>query len=269
MKSYFRGNVFKLILVGALIVFVILYALGYVKLQERFQSAPTNASVPGASNLVLEDGNGNLSSIGFPSGLIMIWRPPATAFSSTGIIIPPSGWAICDGENGTPDLRGRFVVGSTNASINKTLPTGITSKTYTSTITNSIVGGAETVELTKSQMPRHKHGVNVSQNTEQSAGSQGFPSGGFHVSFRTSDRDMKDSSAYSPTNTGTTSATPNSWSYTGMRSSRATSTNSYPRDLVYFEGGRMPADANVDAEGNGLPHENMPPYIALVYIMKL
>jgi hypothetical protein len=63
MKSYFRGNVFKLILVGALIVFSILYALGYVKLQERFQTTPTNTSVPRTINLVLEDENGNLSSI--------------------------------------------------------------------------------------------------------------------------------------------------------------------------------------------------------------
>ena len=24
----------------------------------------------------------------------------------------PDGWALCNGENGTPDLRGRFVVGA-------------------------------------------------------------------------------------------------------------------------------------------------------------
>jgi hypothetical protein len=49
----------------------------------------------------------------------------ATAFSGTGTIVTgtiilwsgsvgsiPSGWALCDGTSGTPDLRGRFVVGA-------------------------------------------------------------------------------------------------------------------------------------------------------------
>jgi len=51
----------------------------------------------------------------------------------------PSGWAICNGANGTPDLRDRFVVGS-----GSTYATGAT-------------GGASTVTLTSSQMPAHNH----------------------------------------------------------------------------------------------------------------
>lgn len=27
----------------------------------------------------------------------------------------PSGWALCDGNNGTPDLRSRFVIGATGS----------------------------------------------------------------------------------------------------------------------------------------------------------
>jgi len=41
-----------------------------------------------------------------PSGLIAIWS------GSTGSI--PSGWVICDGTNGTPDLRNSFVLGAGN-----------------------------------------------------------------------------------------------------------------------------------------------------------
>ena len=41
---------------------------------------------------------------GFVSGMIMLWS------GSTGTI--PSGWALCDGTSGTPDLRDRFVVGA-------------------------------------------------------------------------------------------------------------------------------------------------------------
>lgn len=37
-----------------------------------------------------------------PTGLICMW---------SGTVIP-DGWALCNGENGTPDLRDRFVIGS-------------------------------------------------------------------------------------------------------------------------------------------------------------
>jgi hypothetical protein len=39
-----------------------------------------------------------------PRGLIALW--------SGRIAQVPSGWALCDGRNGTPDLRDRFVVGA-------------------------------------------------------------------------------------------------------------------------------------------------------------
>jgi len=39
-----------------------------------------------------------------PSGVIVIWSGSAAAI--------PSGWNLCNGSNGTPDLRNRFVVGA-------------------------------------------------------------------------------------------------------------------------------------------------------------
>lgn len=48
-----------------------------------------------------------------PSGGIIMWS------GSTSSI--PSGWALCDGSNGTPDLRDRFVIGAGNSySVNAT-----------------------------------------------------------------------------------------------------------------------------------------------------
>ncbi len=38
------------------------------------------------------------------SGIIVIW--------SGAIVNIPTGWVICDGNNGTPDLRNNFVVGA-------------------------------------------------------------------------------------------------------------------------------------------------------------
>jgi hypothetical protein len=40
----------------------------------------------------------------FTTGMIMLW--------SGSIASVPSGWALCNGSNGTPDLRNRFVVGA-------------------------------------------------------------------------------------------------------------------------------------------------------------
>jgi hypothetical protein len=42
----------------------------------------------------------------FPQGTILAW------YRTEGLKIPdPSEWAVCDGTNGTPDLRGKFVSG--------------------------------------------------------------------------------------------------------------------------------------------------------------
>lgn len=41
-----------------------------------------------------------------PSNIVIMW--------SGAIIEIPNGWFLCDGTNGTPDLRNRFVVGSGN-----------------------------------------------------------------------------------------------------------------------------------------------------------
>ena len=50
------------------------------------------------------------------------------------------GWYICNGQNGTPDLRGRFLVGKTD---------------YYPYI--GFMGGLEQVRLSVNEMPRHTH----------------------------------------------------------------------------------------------------------------
>jgi microcystin-dependent protein len=67
-------------------------------------------------------------------GMILMWSGQVDQI--------PTGWALCNGENETPDLRDRFIVG---AGLN-----------YRVTAT----GGAESVTLTIDQMPAHSHGVN-------------------------------------------------------------------------------------------------------------
>ncbi len=77
--------------------------------------------------------DGSSSFAGVPKGTIVLW--------SGGFDNIPSGWALCNGQNGTPDLRNRFVVGAGwNYSPGQT-------------------GGADWVTLTVEQMPSHNHGV--------------------------------------------------------------------------------------------------------------
>jgi microcystin-dependent protein len=65
---------------------------------------------PGTSgNLLTSNGTTWASTApptSFVAGMIMLW--------SGSIASIPSGWALCNGSNGTPDLRNRFVVGAGN-----------------------------------------------------------------------------------------------------------------------------------------------------------
>ena len=70
----------------------------------------------------------------FPSGGIIMWSGTASNI--------PSGWVLCNGNNNTPDLRDRFVLGAG------------------STYDPEDTGGQETVTISTSQMPSHTHTVN-------------------------------------------------------------------------------------------------------------
>ncbi len=47
---------------------------------------------------------GVASLVGIKSGMIVMW--------SGTIASIPAGWTLCNGSNGTPDLRDRFIVGA-------------------------------------------------------------------------------------------------------------------------------------------------------------
>ena len=60
-----------------------------------------------------------------------------------------TNWRICDGANGTPNLRVKFVM-------------GVGSSVNTSTATQGETGGANSYTLALNQMPQHKHDVSDS-----------------------------------------------------------------------------------------------------------
>ena len=69
------------------------------------QSA-TATSIQTLDNLYPILQNAPASAPAVPSGGIILWS------GSTGSV--PSGWYLCDGTNGTPDLRNSFIVGAGN-----------------------------------------------------------------------------------------------------------------------------------------------------------
>ncbi len=78
-----------------------------------------------------------------PTGSILLWS------GSTGSI--PSGWLLCDGTNGTPDLRDRFIIGAGNSyAVNATGGTAdavVVSHTHSVTDPGHVHGGIPIVTV--------------------------------------------------------------------------------------------------------------------------
>jgi hypothetical protein len=115
---------------------------------------------------------------------------------------PPLGWTLCNGLNGAPDLRGRFVLGSGKG-------TGLTNRIINTT------GGEENHTLNIPEMPGHNHNIRLSHM-------------GAASHHEVADRLAK-----------------------GHDSSLGIGNNV------------------IEDAGQGLPHNNMPPFYVLTYIMKL
>lgn len=91
-----------------------------------------------------------------PVGGIIMWSGLISAI--------PTGWALCNGTNNTPDLRNRFVVGAhsgTGTGITPTTGPGFNATTgdLNNSYTPGNVGGSTAVGLTTAQMPAHNHSL--------------------------------------------------------------------------------------------------------------
>lgn len=81
-----------------------------------------------------------------PAGVILMW--------SGSIVSIPSGWLLCNGSNGTPDLRDRFIVGagSTYAVAGTGGSANAIVVSHTHTATTSIAGATTGVYLDNTQI---------------------------------------------------------------------------------------------------------------------
>ena len=75
------------------------------------------------------------ANAGIMKGMICAWSGAEDAI--------PTGWALCDGTRGTPDLRGKFLLGGGGSYV------------------PGSTGGEERHTLTVDEMPSHTHNVDV------------------------------------------------------------------------------------------------------------
>lgn len=227
-----------------------------------------NLTVDGTSTLtgnITLTGNvtfGGTTNI-LPAGVITLW--------SGSIASIPSGWYLCNGSNGTPDLRDRFVVGA-----GTTYAVGAT-------------GGANTVTLDATMIPSHTHSITASGSTgaagththtfsgtssgqsaththsaSDSGHTHSFPSplAGGPNSGQIMRGDVLQATAYSGTNTGYANIS------IGNASADHTHTYSGTTSSVADHTHTLSLSVSAANTGGGLAHENRPPYYALAYIMK-
>lgn len=94
-----------------------------------------------------------LAATQLPRGIITMWSGATNAV--------PSGWALCDGNNGTPNLKDRFIVGA-----GQSYGVGNTggSITQTPSVWTGAAGTGIQVAgttLTEAQMPSHQHAGSI------------------------------------------------------------------------------------------------------------
>ncbi len=93
-----------------------------------------------------------------PSGVIVMW--------SGSIADKPAGWSLCDGTDGTPDLRDRFIVGAREDSggVSMTRVKGVLQQT----------GGEHEHVLTVAEIPPHTHDYEHVYHTDTSGSDEGW-----------------------------------------------------------------------------------------------
>jgi microcystin-dependent protein len=176
---------------------------------------------------------------GVPSGVIAMWSGPSSNI--------PLGWVLCNGANGTPDLRDRFIVGAAS----------------------SYVVGATGGQNAISQVPAHSH--NVSGNTSNTGahshtGSTSNTGNHRHASLtvynraRSSDNKNYISGIESRSSQGIQGNSKNAFALTGAHSHNFSTNTTGAHSHSFSATTSTVGTASVDTR---------PPYYALCFIMKV
>jgi microcystin-dependent protein len=229
------------------------------------------ANLPMGNNKItgLANGTASTDAVAFgqlavllPTGIITMW--------SGSIASIPAGWFLCNGSNGTPDLRDRFIVGAgTSYAVSAT-------------------GGTNDVTLNDTQMPSHGHGFSATTSAVSNNHTHSFDvfSGAMSAN-NTHSHTISDPGHNHPLivsgggsgagvvlgGGGTISFDP----YVQNANTGITGTSSVDINHVHQVSGATGGQSaghthtlsgTTTLTGGTLAHENRPPYYALAYIMK-
>lgn len=212
-----------------------------------------------AGNILTSTGTGwaSLAPTGVPSGAILMW--------SGAIANIPAGWVLCDGNNNTPNLLDRFVIaaGSTYA-VNATGGTANAivvahthnvnaSGTTSATDVNHVHGG--TTDGMNANNP-HAHGVSDPGHIHY--GGSCAPNGGGGGIALKGDQQVANPTTGSGTGIGigATDINHGHGFTTGGMNANVTHTHTFD------------ASGATSSTGSDGTNANLPPYLALAYIMK-
>jgi hypothetical protein len=199
-------------------------------------TSPTLGGTPAAPTAAINTDSTQIATTAFvrdiiPTGLITMW------YGNIGSI--PSGWLLCNGSNGTPDLRDRFVVGAGNSyavsQIGGTAEAIVVSHTHTASSTSSFSGNA---------LGTHTHtATDLGHTHSYSLPNQSFPQSGSNTPA------LYPSFAATNTSTGfaNISVVPIS---------------------AGIPTGNVSTSTDISSTGSSGANANLPPYYALAYIMK-
>lgn len=181
-----------------------------------------------------------------PRGIITMWY---------GVISNiPTGWSLCNGSNGTPDLRDRFVVGAgstyTTASTGGSASSSLPAHTHTTPSHSHSLSGTGTTNSAGNHThtvsdPGHAHSITFKRDTV--TGTSGNAVYGDEIREGFSNENTNSAT------TGISIANAGDHSHTFTLSGAST------------EGGAGTTSSAGTSSSNG----NLPPYYALAYIMKL
>jgi hypothetical protein len=172
-----------------------------------------------------------------PRGAIIMWG---------GIIASiPTGWQLCDGSNGTPNLLDRFVIGA-----GLSYPAG--------NIAGASIGGTNSVTLTNSNLPTHTHSVALSATTDASGAHNHTIIDPGHQHYSFGDGAPNGGGAGSALTSSSRTPLPVQSATTGVSLTQAAS------HVHTFN-----VSGNVNSAGSGQSFSILPTYYALCYIQKM
>lgn len=191
---------------------------------QNISSVYANTSGQAVFNNIKVTGNADIQNF---KGIIVMW-------SGTTI---PSGWALCDGTNGTPDLRGRFILGSGKGT----------------DLTERKIGdkdGEENHTITIEEIPAHSHLYAILTGREDGA-------------------HKKQDTAYTDTSSNGKTGFGSIGELFSVDSSSEVLGRYYNNTSII--GGILDnkEKQNELTSYKAKPHNNMPPFYVLAYIMKL